>query len=387
MLTAMATDPGPARGRAGVEMQPNPTSDMVAARNGVNDVTVAPIGAHAASARVVLVNGLLGDPALHLRFRHQRRSLLFDVGETTRLQARIAHQISDLFISHAHVDHIAGFLWLLRSRIGVSTPCRVFGPAGITQRIAGMLSAIEWDRVGERGPVFEVWELDGRRFGARLQAGRRGWESLGRRPAGAKNFLLAEPAFSVRAARLDHGIPVLAFALEERAHLNVRKERLLDLGVEAGPWLEELKRRVHGGDTGAQVALPNGELRTVRELASHLLLERNGEKVVYATDLADTAENRAALIDLAGGAHTLFCEAAFAERDADQARATGHLTARACGEIAAAAGVGQLIPFHLSRRYESKPEVVLTEVREVFPRTFIPPPLRDRIRYPAPSSG
>ncbi|MCI0355864.1 MAG: hypothetical protein L0099_12605, partial [Acidobacteria bacterium] len=57
---------------------------------------VAQVGA----ATVVLVNGIFG-PLLHVRLRQQRRSLLFDLGEGSRLPARIAHQVSDVFISHA----------------------------------------------------------------------------------------------------------------------------------------------------------------------------------------------------------------------------------------------------------------------------------------------
>jgi ribonuclease BN (tRNA processing enzyme) len=213
----------PTRGRAEIELCPDTTSDMVAARAASADVTVAPIGAHAASARVVLVNGLFGDPTLHLRFRHQRRSLLFDVGESARLQARIAHQVTDLFISHAHIDHISGFLWLLRSRIGVPEPCRVYGPAAIADRVAGMLASIEWDRVGDRAPVFDVFELRGERLTTwRLRAGDARREERGERRVSG-GLLLEEPGFLVRAATLDHGgLPVLAFALEESKHLNVR---------------------------------------------------------------------------------------------------------------------------------------------------------------------
>jgi ribonuclease BN (tRNA processing enzyme) len=66
---------------------------------------------------------------------------------------------------------------------------------------------------------------------------------------------------------------------------------------------------------------------------------------------------------------TLICEAVFCERDADHARYTGHLTARACGEIAAAAGVRQLIPFHFSPRYEGGAEDVYEEVAAACPAT------------------
>lgn len=40
---------------------------------------------------------------------------------------------------------------------------------------------------------------------------------------------------------------------------------------------------------------------------------------------------------------------------------------RACGEIAAAAGVRRLVPFHLSKRYDRRVGDVLNEVRRACP--------------------
>ena len=111
------------------------------------------------SVDVELVNGVFGDPLLHIRLRHQRRSMLFDLGDGHRLPARIAHQVSDVFITHAHMDHIGGFLWLLRSRIGLFPVCRVYGPPGLKGHIEGFARAILWDRVAERAPVFEINEI------------------------------------------------------------------------------------------------------------------------------------------------------------------------------------------------------------------------------------
>ncbi|GAA3548789.1 hypothetical protein [Zobellella aerophila] len=112
----------------------------------------------------MLVNGVFGDPLLLLRLRDQKRSWLFDLGDHGRLPARIAHQISDVFISHAHIDHIIGFLWLLRSRIGYYPPCRLFGPPGLTQHIAGMIGGILWDRIGDKAPSFDIFELHDQRL-------------------------------------------------------------------------------------------------------------------------------------------------------------------------------------------------------------------------------
>ncbi len=75
---------------------------------------------------------------------------------------------------------------------------------------------------------------------------------------------------------------------------------------------------------------------------------------------------------LAQGAHTFFCEAAFAEAEIGIASRTGHLTTRACGEIAAAAGVKCLVPFHFSKRYENNFGSLYDEIKNVCPQTVVP---------------
>ncbi len=324
------------------------------------------------AATATLVNGIFGDPLLHVRLRHHKRSLLFDLGDGSRLPARIAHQVSDVFVSHAHVDHIAGFLWLLRSRIGDFSSCRVFGPPGLSQHIAGFVNGVCWDRVGARGPRFQVTEFHGDRLlRFAVQAGRAGSEAMGEEAA-VDGILLAERAFRVRAAVLDHGTPVLAFALEQPKQLNVRKERLQARSLPTGPWLSTLKLHVAGDEREARIRLPDGSIESVGVLADDLILITPGQKLVYATDLADTPPNRERLTALAKDAHTFFCEATFLEANAEQAHRTGHLTARACGEIATRANVEHLVPFHLSRRYEDEPAQVYSEVRAVCSRVVVP---------------
>jgi ribonuclease Z len=311
---------------------------------------------------VCLINGVFGDPLLHARLRHRRRSLLFDLGEGGRLPARVAHQVSDVFISHTHVDHIGGFLWLLRSRIGETTLCRLYGPPGLAANIDGFLRGILWDRVGERGPRFEVTELhETHRLRYAIQGGRPGAELLEERPVDA-GLLLSEPGFQVRATTLDHGSAVLAYAFEPAQTLNIRKDRLRARGLSTGPWLGELKRRLQADEGEARIVLPDGAKESVHDLADDLVLISPGKKLVYATDFADTPENRARLTALAHRAHTLFCEASFVEADAAQAARTAHLTTRGCAEIAVAAGVARLVPFHFSRRYEKDPAPVYAEI-------------------------
>jgi ribonuclease BN (tRNA processing enzyme) len=323
---------------------------------------------------VALVNGLFGDPLLHLRLRHEARSLLFDLGDGARLSARIAHQVTDVFVSHAHMDHLGGFLWLMRSRIGDLPPCRLYGPPGLAGNIRGLIDGFLWDRAGERGPAFEITEVHGDRLlRFRLQAGRAGVEALGELHTG-QGVLRQEPAFRIRGVTLDHHTPVIAYAFETSAELHVRKDRLRASGLSPGSWLGELKRGVCAGATDGWLTLPDGSRATIAEMARELIFVTPGKRLLYATDLGDTPPNRQRLIELARGAHTLFLESAFAEAEAAHARKNGHLTARACGEIADAAGVARLVPFHLSMRYAEDPRVIFEELAASCGRVVLPDP-------------
>ena len=90
------------------------------------------------------------------------------------------------------------------------------------------------------------------------------------------------------------------------------------------------------------------------------------------TDFADTYANRFQIRALAACAQVLSGEATFLAQDRAQAERTGHLTARACGEIGVAAGVHYLIPFHFCRRYEEAPWCVYDEVAAACPQTVVP---------------
>lgn len=322
-------------------------------------LTVARIGGLTAT----LMNGVFGDPLVHLRLMNLKQSMLFDLGGRERLPAHLAHQLTDVFITHAHMDHIAGFLWLLRSRIGDFPPCNIYGPPGLADHIEGMINGVHWDRIGESGPRFRVCELHGdflQIFG--LHVGKKKREIIGQERV-TDNIMLKAPTFRIQAIVLDHGTPVLAYSFEQMPRLNIQKRRLMDMGVSPGSWLGELKRVIAAGNRDAQIRLPDNSMASAGMLADNLILVSPAQKLVYATDLADTASNRKRLIRFARNAHTLYCEAAFTQNHKKKATSSGHLTARACGEIAGAANVKQVIPFHFSKRYESKPWQIYDEVR------------------------
>ncbi len=277
-----------------------------------------------------LVNGVTGDPLLQLRMLHQARSLLFDIGDTGRMPLRAAHQISDVFISHAHADHIGGFLWLIRCRIGHYPPCRLFGPPGLHEHVSGMVNGILWDRVEDRAPKFIVheWYEDHlKRW--QVTAGETQATPL-ETVAIHDGVVHREAGFVVRATQLDHRVPVMAYAYEPHRQPRVRGDQLDAL--EKAP----------------------------------------GEKVVYATDFRDSPDNVRKLSKLARDAHTLFCEASFLLADKDQAERTQHLTTEACARIANLADVRQLVAFHFSHRYEKQRDRVYKELQKYTDRLVVP---------------
>jgi ribonuclease BN (tRNA processing enzyme) len=323
-------------------------------------------------ASACMVNGVFGDPLLQLQLLHQRRTLLFDLGDPGRISARVAHQVSDVFLSHTHADHIGGFIWFLRARVGPLPACRIFGPGGTARRIAGMVDGILWDRVEERGPSFEVREWCGDRLRCFTVVAGEGSPRENAETPVEGGVVWREPGFTIRAAELDHGTAVLAYAFEARARLNICRDRLDALGLATGPWLQELKRAYLAGDDDHLVKLPNGSAATVAELSQRVMLHSPGQKLVYATDFADTDDNRRRLIELARDAHSLFCESTFMRKHVDKARITRHLTTQACAEIANLAGVRHLLPFHFSRRYVRDVGALYQELAALCPNTVVP---------------
>ncbi len=323
-----------------------------------------PVSTQVGPAWAVLVGGVFGDPLLHVRIRNLKQSFLFDLGDPARLQAKAAHQVRAVFLSHAHVDHIGGFLWLLRSRIGPFEPCKIFGPPETVARIENFLGAVTWDRIGDDGPVFEVCEI-GDRFlkRARLQPGK------ARIPLPERivqdGTILADENYIVQAVVCDHDIPSVAYSLAFSREIAVNKNELESTGLPPGPWLGRLKKAVLAGTPETEIQLPDGTGKSAGELAEKLIEAYPGKKLVYAADMADTPENRRKLIALARSAHTLFCETAFTVADRDKAEATQHLTTLAAAEIARAAGVERLAPFHFSKRYEHDPDAVYDEIRKM----------------------
>jgi ribonuclease Z len=318
-----------------------------------------------------LVNDPFEDPALYVRLRYRRRALLFDLGTLESLATRELLQISDVFVSHTHIDHFIGFDHLLRCSLNRDEELRIFGPKGIVENVRGKLAGYTWNLVRDYPLSLRVVEVEeGSKRSVRFAAPCAfAPEELGAERC--DGTLLEEPGLVVRSAILDHKIPCLAFSLEEQRRYNIRKEALRAMGLSSGPWLDELKRMLRErAPASARLSMPREgggatEL-TLAEWRERLVLESPGQKIAYAVDHLFSPENAARLCRLAAGADLFYCEASFADADAARAAERYHLTARQAGRIARAAGVRRFVPFHFSLRYKSEPNRLLEEALEAF---------------------
>jgi ribonuclease Z len=322
-----------------------------------------------------LVNDRFGDPAVFVDFLLERRAVLLDLGDITALPARSVLRLSDVFISHAHIDHFVGFDRLLRLLVGRDRRLRLYGPAGFIDRVEAKLGGYTWNLADrfETDLVFSVTEVRGDEAAGRARFRLR--NRFAREPEAEVDIsggvLLDEPSVTVRCAGLAHQTPCLAFAVSEPEHVNIWRNRLDELGLAVGPWLSALKGAIFRrlpDDTAIEVLRRCGEAGTMPlgVLRERLVSITPGQKVAYVTDAANSPANRAAIVDLARGADVLFIEAVFATGDAALAAERAHLTTAQAGDLARLAGVGRVEPFHFSPRYAGQERRMLGEVAEAF---------------------
>ncbi|GAB6908469.1 Ribonuclease Z [Desulfosarcina cetonica] len=322
-----------------------------------------------------LVNGPFDDPALFVPFRHQHRALLFDLGDIATLPSRDVLKISHIFVTHTHMDHFAGFDRVLRLMLGRDKELFLVGPQGFLTNLAGKLAGYCWNLVENYAHrfVLHATELHPDRALTCRYPCRKGF-----RPDGEiietpfTGMALNEPNLRVDAVHLDHGTPVLGFALHERFHINILNVALARLGLKPGAWLNHLKEMIYAGtDPKTPVEISGSPDEKPRifplgELEAAIVRISAGQHLAYITDSAGSPENMRKIIAIAEGVDQLFIEAAFSDHHQAVARQKHHLTARQAGMIARACRAKQYHLFHFSPRYREHPDLLEVEARAAF---------------------
>lgn len=325
-----------------------------------------------------LINDPFGDPGIFLELRHRKEAFLLDMGDLTPLPPRKILKVTHAFVTHTHMDHFIGFDHFLRVSLGRDQKVHLFGPPGFMNNVEGKFGAYTWNLVENytNRLHFLVTEAGGsRRKTARYDCSR-GFrrESVGESD-GKGDLLVDRDDLTVRGVLLDHKVPCLALAIEEKRHIHIKKNALDEMNLPVGPWLGELKRSILRNDPegmeievrGRRADSESSGLRfPLGLLRDRIVRIAAGEKVAYVADAVYSEENRRKIVELAAGARVLIVEAPFLHEDRERAFRKFHLTAAQAGSLAREAGAKNLVVFHFSPMYRSREDELVREAREAF---------------------
>ena len=312
-------------------------------------------------------SGPFKDPFLYLRFFHTGRAVLFDLGDLAPLTARDLLRVSDVFVSHTHMDHFVGFDRLLRTHLHRSGILRIYGPTGFLNQVEGKLSGYTWNLTGDYPLSILAVQTDGSVTRAAVFSAKNGFkrEDLDRRVW--NGIFLDEARFKVTAAVLDHGVPCLGYRLEEKMSVGILSGELLQRKLLPGTWITTLKTAVVEGQPPSRrlrVKTVDGIRETTLGELEGLYRIRRGATLSYVVDVDENPANLEKIVTLARDSDLLYIEAAFAARDSSLARERKHLTAEGAGRIAARAHAAKTRVIHLSPRNEGREDRILKEVMD-----------------------
>lgn len=261
---------------------------------------------------------------------HEGRGILFDVGEGTQRQLRIAGispaRIRIVCLTHWHGDHALGLMGLLQT-IGSAQNTEevtIIGPPGTAEKL-DLLERVYPANFPYAIRVVESWE-DSTRF----------------------------PGFVISTLPVEHPVPNVAFRLAEDDARLIRTDLLAQKGIPDGPWLGKLQR---GEDADYEGALL--DVDTYTRL-------RRGRKIAYVTDTALVSN----AIEIARDADLFVCESTFASEHSDKSLDYDHMTSEMAAQIAQRAEAHRLILTHISQRYSDTAKL-LDEAKAIFPNVEV----------------
>lgn len=323
-----------------------------------------------------VINNAFGDPSVFLRLLREKRALLFDVGDIRKIPFNEILKVSDIFVTHTHIDHFIGFDQVIRAVLRRQEPLRVFGPENLIECVHGKLKGYTWNLVADYPLQIEAYAITENKLKRAKFVASNSFKIERLKDLSIKDSVIVqEPLFKVKAIELSHGIPVIAYSIEEDFHININKAELQNSGFQIGPWLGELKRLIKQNyeydplkmlkpkhkSSNVTVETPKGKFK-IEELFSLLKITK-GEKISYVMDVSPTEENIKKIVEFVKGSDILFCEAYFLNKDKDRALERNHLTAAVVGTIAREAKVEELVILHISPKYIDNPQEIYKEVQ------------------------
>lgn len=307
--------------------------------------------------------GLFDDPLLLVRIRPTGRALLFDCGKVHHLAKRVFTSIDAVFISHAHMDHFMGMDSVIRHSHASPRTVEVFGPPGISGRMAHKFACYDWNLAEKFWGNFRVGEVSDGQIVSTMY---RGSEGFLPRPDGVRRgAIYANRYLRVTSELCEHRIAVLAFRVTEGDAFVLDDQRMVQAGVVKGVWLKNLEKLFHTGKMeGTPIvysgADPGGAGASVEErrdpdagaLYRKIMKKEEPASIGYLTDIGFSPENLERLTRLLGGVTLLVCECAFLAGERSKARLSRHLCTSDLNIILELLRPRYVLPMHFSKSYQ-----------------------------------
>jgi ribonuclease Z len=240
---------------------------------------------------------------------------LFDCGEGTQRQM-MKYQLSYakikmIFITHLHLDHLAGIVGLMQTlkMIERKESLFIFGPTGTQKYLSSILKITNYP--------FEVIIKD----------------------IGDK-FYLEEDDFKITAFSVEHNIESLGYIFQEKDRWNFDKEKADKLGIK-GRMFRKLENE-------GNITVKNKVVKL-----QEVTIPKKGKKIVYS---GDTMKCKNVLL-ASKDADLLIHDGTFDEKLEEEAAKKAHSTVAEAAEIAKKAKVKHLVLTHISNRYKNTDEL------------------------------
>lgn len=325
-----------------------------------------------------LINDPFGDPGVYVEFRYRNRAILFDLGDLHSLPPRKLLKISHIFVSHTHMDHFIGFDHLLRILLGRNKHLSLFGPPGFIKNVESKIAGYTWNLVENYTNDFVLLVTEVHpdcKITRRYRCQDAFKPEIMDDSESFDGTIVKEIFFTVKGVFLDHKIPCLAYSLKEKKRINIKKNKLEEMGLPVGAWLVGLKDSILKGDpddapirvwrrdNGREILekiLPLGELK------ENIVKITPGQKITYIADAIYSEENVSKIVELARMSEFVFIEACFLQEDAEMAAQKYHLTAMQAGNLARMAGAKRFTVFHFSPKYKGCGDLLMEEAMSAF---------------------
>lgn len=301
--------------------------------------------------------------------------LLFDCGDGCPHQiAAELREVDHLCFSHLHMDHVSGFDLFFRVNFDrTARENHVWVPHGSGAVIQHRLCGFMWNLVDhkQKGEWF-VHEIAPDTVRTAKYLAKEAFRTAHAQPEWPRRdrTVIDGDGFTVEALLLDHGTPSVGYVVRELPRVNVDTDKLFAKGFKPGPWVKRLRGPV--ADPGETVEV-NGVPHPLGALQAELLVTTPGDSIAYLTDFRMRPATADLLAEALRGVNTVVCESQYRGADADLADAVMHSTAPEVAAMAARAGIGTLILFHFSDRYDAGARrEILAEARAIFADTNLP---------------